>query len=158
MTKADEVVKARFAAQKASDAARKEQASREEIETRLRYLADAVPRLLALLESLDYPGATLITVGDPTPARRRLFGRQRRSVEMAAWVLDEDRWSEGHSSVYILSDGRLVSSGWSSQSPWNSGPVEVSDIPVKYSDEGARNLLQRASKGVEQLLKRYGPS
>lgn len=154
MTKADDVVKARLAAQRASDTARKKQRSMEEIETRVKYLADAIPQLLALLGSRDYPDATFLDVSAPAP--RRLFGRQPRSVEMAAWVLDEDRWSEGHSSVHMLSDGRLVSSGWSSQSPWNSGPVAVSEIPIKYSDEGARNLLQRASKGVEQLITRYG--
>jgi hypothetical protein len=153
MTKADDVVKARLAAQKASDAARKEQ-KHKEIETGMQYLADAIPRLLALLESRDYPDAIRINAGAPAP--RRLFGRQPRSVEMAAWVIDEDRWSEGHSSVYLLSDGHLLSSGWSSQSPWNSGPIEISEIPVKYRDEGARNLLQRASKGVEQLMTRYG--
>lgn len=148
------MVKARLAAQKASDAARKGQSSKEQIETRVQYLADAIPRLLALLESRDYPDATLLNVTAPAP--RRFFGRQPRTVEMAAWVLDEDRWSEGHSSVHMLSDGRLVSSGWSSQSSWNSDPVAVSEIPIKYSDEGACNLLQRASQGVEQLLTRYG--
>jgi hypothetical protein len=154
VTKADEIVKARLAAEQANDAARKEGTSREEVEAWTQYLADAIPKLLALLERRDYPDAVLLNVSIPAP--RRLFRRQVRSAEMAAWVLDEDRWSEGHSSVHMLSDGRLVSSGWSSQSPWNSGPISVNEISTKYSDEGARNLLQKAAKGVEQLITRYG--
>lgn len=154
VTKADEIVKARLAAEQASDAAQKERTGREEMEAWTQYLADAIPQLLALLEGCDYPDAVLLNVS--TPAVRRPFRRQPRAVEMAAWVLDEDRWSEGHSSVHMLSDGRLVSSGWSSQSPWNSGPISVNEVSTKYSDEGARNLLQRAAKGVEQLITRYG--
>jgi hypothetical protein len=153
VTKADEVVKARLAAQRASDMARKEQTTREEIEARTRYLADDIPRLLALLEERDYPNAILLDVSSPT--LRRLFGRQPRSVEMAAWLLDEDRWSEGWSSVHMLSDGRLISSGWGSQAFWNSGPITPKEIPIKYSEEGALNLLRRASKGVKQLIEKY---
>lgn len=154
MTKADEIVKARLASQQTNDAAGKERTSRAEMETWTQYLANAIPKLLAMLESRDYPDAVLLNIS--TPAPRRLFRRQASSAEMAAWVLDEDRWSEGHSSVHMLSDGRLVSSGWSSQSPWNSGPISVNEISTNYSDEGARNLLQRAAKGVQQLITRYG--
>lgn len=154
MTKADEVVKARLAAQQASDAARKEQTSREEIEAGMQYLADAIPRLLALLEARDYPGATVLNVSSPTP--RRLFRSQSRSVEMAAWLLDDDRWSEGWSSVHMLSDGQLIASGWSSQSSWRSSPIDSSKISIQYDETSAINLLRRASKGVERLIEQYG--
>jgi hypothetical protein len=154
VTKADEIVKARLAAQRANEAARKGRKSREEVEVWAQYLADSIPELLVLLERRDYPGAVLLNIS--TPAPRRLFRRQSPPTEMAAWVLDEERWSEGHSSVHLLSDGRLVSTGWSSQSPWNSGPISVDEISTKYSDEGARNLLQKTAKGVERLIARYG--
>lgn len=146
MTKADEVVKVRVAAQQASDAARKEQTGKEEIEARMQYLADAIPRLLALLESRDYPDAVLLNVRAPSP--RGLFGRQPRYIqmEMAAWVLDEDRWSDGSSVVHLLSDGRISATGI---------PVAVTEIPVQYSEEGAIHWLRRASGGVERLIEEY---
>lgn len=153
VTKADEVVKARLAAQRASDAARKEQTSKEEIEAGAQYLADAIPQLLALLEARDFPGATVLNVRSPTP--RRLFRSQPRSVEMAAWLLDEDSWSEGWSSVHMLSDGRLLASGWSGQSSWQSSPIDPGMIPIEYDEKGALNLLRRASKGVERLIEQY---
>jgi hypothetical protein len=117
------------------------------------YLADAIPQLLALLEARDYPGATVLNVSSPTP--RRLFRRQPRSVEMAAWLLGDDRWSEGRSSLHMLSDGQLVASGWSSQTSWRPSPIDPSKILTKYDETGAINLLRRASKGVERLIEKY---
>lgn len=145
MTKADEIVKARLAAQHAREAAREVQTREEEIETWTQYLCDAIPRLLTLLEARDYPDAVLLQVSNP--GRRSPFSRKPRSVEVASWLLDDDRWEEGGSTVHLASDGRLV---------WRSVPTAVSEIRNTYSETGARELLQRASKGVRKLLNDHG--
>jgi hypothetical protein len=151
VTKADDVVKARLAAAEASRGAGEEQARIDQLEGAMTYLIEAIPRLLASLERRDYPNAELLRFSVPGPTR--LLGRrQQRSIEMAAWVLDEDKWSEGHSSVHLLSDGRLAYGGWGSQSSFGSGPIEVSEIPIKYSEQGAIEILGRAAKGVKRLI------
>ena len=151
MTKADEVVKARLAAQRVNHAAHGEQARRDEIMAGTQYLVDAIPRLLALLAQRDYPDAGLLSI----PGPRRLFGRQTPEVEMAAWLLDENRREEGGSSVHMLSDGRLVIYSSGNQGGSRSRPLAVNEIAAQYSEESARRLLGRASKGVERLIKRY---
>jgi hypothetical protein len=153
MTKADEIVKARLAAQQISRATREAQARSNEIKVHTQYLLDAIPRLLALLEQRGYPDAELLNV--PVPGPRRLFGRQRGYVEMAAWLLDEDRSSEGGSSVRVLSDGRLVTHGSGNQGGWGGTPVAIAEISTQYSEKGALDLLGRASEGVKRLIKRY---
>jgi hypothetical protein len=129
MTKADEIVKARLAAQQAMEVARKEKTRKEEMEAWVRHLSEAIPHLLRLLERRDYPDAVLLRVS--TPSQRSRFGRKSRwvEIEMAGWLLDDDRWGEGGSTVHLLSDGRLLC---------GSHPVAVSEINIEYSEEGAR--------------------
>ncbi len=152
VTKADDVVRARVAAEKVSRTAREEQERIDQLEGATTYLIETIPVLLAQLERDDYPNAKLLSVAAPGPPR--LFGRrQQRSIEMAAWVLDEDRWSEGSSSVHLLSDGRLIYGGSGGQSGGHgSGPIEVSDVLLRYSEAGAIEILGRAAKGVRRLL------
>lgn len=153
MTDADDIVKARIATQRAGEAARAANEAKAEIDSGMRYLSEAIPQLLALLEARDYPDAELIYVR--TSGSRRFFRRKESSVEKAAWLLDEDRWSEGHSAVHMLADGSLVSSGFSSQSPYDSGAIAIAEIPATYSEEGARQLLRRAAGGVKRLIAEY---
>lgn len=108
--------------------------------------------LLAQLERNDYPNAKLLTVAVPGPPRL-IRRRQERSVEMAAWLLDEDKWSEGSSSVHLLSDGRLMYGGSGGQGGYGSGPLEVAEILSKYSEAGAIEILGRAAEGVRRLLR-----
>jgi hypothetical protein len=144
MTKADEIVKARLAGRQAREVARREQTRKTEIGTWTRYLSKAIPRLLILLERRDYPDAVLLDVS--ASDQRTFFGRKPRSVEMAAWLLDDERWEEGGTTVHLLSDGRLVC---------GSNPVAVSEIRLVYSEEGARHFLERAYRGVKKLTAQY---
>lgn len=141
MTKADDVVRARVAAEQASRAAREEQERVDRLEGATRYLIEKIPVLLAQLERRNFPDAKLLTFTVPGPPR--LFGRrQHRSIEVAAWVLDEDNWSEGSSVVHLLSDGRLA----------YGHPIEVADVSLEYSEVGAIEILGRAARGVSRLL------
>jgi hypothetical protein len=152
---ADEVDKARLRAAKETGVAEEAHARTEKIDAGTRYLVKTIPRLLARLEELDYPGADLVSVLAPGP--RRLFRRrQAPPIERAAWLLWEYRYSEGQSALYLLSDGHLKASGWSSQTAWSSGPIDVSRIPIDYAEERAVAVLAHATSGVEKLLARHG--
>jgi hypothetical protein len=155
VTQADEIVKARLASAEEARLARETRERLDMIESGTRYLVETIPRLKARLEELDYPDAELVSVQVAGPLR--LFGRRNQtSVQMAGWLVWSDRYSEGHSELYLLSDGHLKSSGWSSQSGWSSGPIDVSQIPIDYSEKGAVELLEHARVGVSQLVARYG--
>jgi hypothetical protein len=155
MTEADDVVKERLARERAGRGEAEAMQLDAVIDSGVDYLTEAIPRLLARLAELEYPGAEVVGVSVRGP--RRLFrGQQRQSVEMAGWLLDKDEYSEGRSELYLLSDGRLKARGWSSQSGWDSEGIDVSRIPIEYSPKNGARVVERARSGVDRLLARHG--
>jgi hypothetical protein len=149
MARADDIVRARLATQ-SEDRAQQQERARDEQITALRvHLATAIPRLLELLEKHDYPGGSLVSV----PGPRRRFGKQSPSEEKAAWLLDEDRNSDGSRPLWLLSDGRILT--YNGPMSGSSGPYGVEEIVAGFSPEGALRILQRAAPEIDRLIARY---
>jgi hypothetical protein len=151
MGKAEETVKARLVAEAASRAEAEQLTLRTAIDSETRYLRDAIPRLLKLLEQQNYPDARLLSVPGPL----RFLRRQPQYVEIAAWLVYESRWSEGGTSIHLLSDGRLTFSSSGNQGGSTSDPMTVEDVPRQYREAGAVAWLESASEGIKALAKRY---
>jgi hypothetical protein len=148
MSRADDIVRERLSAQAESRAQHEQQARAGQLDALRNQLAAAISRLLVLLEQHDYPEAQLVWIAGP----KGWFGNQGKSVQKAAWLLHEERTSDSSHSLWLLSDGRMLTSG-GLHGP--NSPFTVDDIADGNLSVPLLKMLEQAPAGFDRLIARY---